>query len=178
VNKECSINGCTANVLARGWCSKHYQRWWAYGDPEFLPPSTRPVMDRLWEKVSKRGHGGCWIWLGAVNNKGYGVIRLEDGRTALVHRVTYVDAHGEIPDGLELDHLCRVINCVRPSHLDPVTHKINSLRSRSIMAANARKTHCKHDHEFTSENTRINARTGHRACLACIRGRTRAAAEG
>ena len=87
-----------------------------------------------------------------------------DGETA--HRVAYRLEVGPIPRGLVLDHLCRVRNCVRPDHLEPVTRGENVLRGETIPAANRAKTACKDGHDFDEENTYI-APNGHRGCRKC-----------
>ena len=67
---------------------------------------------------------GCWLWTGRVNKStGYG-----EQANDLAHRLFYESLVGEIPAGLELDHLCRVHRCVNPSHLEAVTHRVNVLR--------------------------------------------------
>ncbi len=104
----------------------------------------------------------CVLWQGARNNNGYGV-RTVCQRQVLAHRYAYEMERGPIPDGLELDHLCRVRECVNPAHLEPVTHAENMRRS-----APAQKTHCQRGHEFSDENTRI-APNGRRICRACRR---------
>lgn len=104
---------------------------------------------------------------------GYGKVGLPpaDGlpkRTAKVHRVVYEALVGPIPDGMVIDHLCRQPSCVNPAHLEPVTRRENVLRGLTLPAANARKTHCKHGHEFTPENTYLFP-TGTRGCRTCAR---------
>lgn len=73
----------------------------------------------------------------------------------MAHRMAYEELVGPIADGLQIDHLCRVRCCVNPAHLEPVTQAENIRRGVSPTAANRRKTHCKHGHEFTTENTRL-----------------------
>lgn len=110
------------------------------------------------------------MWHGAVNEHGYG--RFWDGRTmASAHRYAYRLVIGEIPDGLELHHQCETPLCVNPSHLEPMTQRDNNRISNSITAINARKTHCKHGHEFTPENTLLKRRGdgARRQCRACHR---------
>lgn len=123
---------------------------------------------------------GCWLWLGALTDEGYGVMR-GCGQTR-AHRVTYVLFVGDVPKGLHLDHLCRVRRCVNPDHLEPVTPLENQRRSPISMATvNSSKTHCKHGHEFNEANTGIEQRTptlAIRYCKACKRGRERAARKG
>ncbi|TDD77726.1 HNH endonuclease [Actinomadura rubrisoli] len=88
-------------------------------------------------------------------------------KNVVVHRFVYESLVGPIPEGLVLDHLCRVRACCNPAHLEPVTDRVNILRGASITAANARKTHCDHGHEFTSQNTYRHR--GRRLCRACNR---------
>lgn len=77
--------------------------------------------------IEDRGHSTpCWIWGGQFNDRGYG---LTTGAHRLAHRAVWVNANGPVPDGMELDHLCRVRACVRPEHLEPVTHQENMRRS-------------------------------------------------
>ena len=85
-----------------------------------------PWSPNLW-RIEDRGYlTPCWIWLGAKDPLGYGRFR---NRT-IAYRFSYEQVKGSIPDGLELDHLCRVPSCVNPDHLEPVTHHENLLRGR------------------------------------------------
>ena len=109
---------------------------------------TIPVLDRFWAKVQQTE--SCWLWTAARDHRGYGEFRVElpPARPAKAHRFAYETLIGPIPDGLELDHLCRVRNCVNPEHLEPVTGRVNTLRGESPAAQNARKTHCVRGHEL------------------------------
>ncbi len=70
-------------------------------------------------------NSGCWLWAGFIHPKnGYGSYRM-NGRTCGAHRASYELHVGPIPDGYDLDHLCRVRSCVNPSHLEPVTRREN-----------------------------------------------------
>ncbi len=114
---------------------------------------------------------GCWEWIGYDGPNGYGRVKLV-GRNILAHRAVYEALVGTIPEGAELDHLCRNRRCVNPAHLEPVTRRVNVLRGVAPAAVNAKKTHCIRGHEYTPENTRAGInRAGHptRACRTCIR---------
>jgi hypothetical protein len=81
---------------------------------------------------------------------------------------------GPIPEGLNIDHLCRVKACCNPAHLEPVTQHENIMRSPIALAAiNARKTHCKYGHEFTEANT-IRTKNAKRQCRECHNANIRA----
>lgn len=93
----------------------------------------RPAGER-WS-IEERGYvTPCRVWLGCVNSKGYGV-RGVDGRRVLVHRHAYEQAHGPIPDGLVVDHLCRVRECFNADHLEAVTPTVNTQRSHSPLSS-------------------------------------------
>ncbi|MCX4663346.1 HNH endonuclease signature motif containing protein [Streptomyces uncialis] len=71
----------------------------------------------------------CVLWTGPVSRKGYGVTNSDDNATTVqVHRVAYEAAHGPIPDGLVIDHLCRIPACANPEHLEAVTNAENVRR--------------------------------------------------
>lgn len=76
-----------------------------------------------------RGYNGglCWVWQRSLTTPGYGQVRI-DGKLHHAHRVYYESANGPIPDGLDLDHLCRVRACVNPTHLEPVSRAVNIQR--------------------------------------------------
>ena len=110
---------------------------------------------------------GCWEWTGYRKPQGYGQYgNGRDGSPVKAHRFAYELLVGPIPDGLELDHLCRNPSCVRPDHLEPVTHRENMLRSHSFIARKAAQTHCVNGDEYTPENTGI-AKNGTRHCKTC-----------
>lgn len=71
---------------------------------------------------------GCWNWLLHRIPTGYGQVRVR-GRAHLAHRFNWEMANGPVPDGLELDHLCRNRGCVNPAHLEVVTHHENLRRA-------------------------------------------------
>lgn len=71
---------------------------------------------------------GCWVWQHYKDRKGYGVIKRK-GKGYRAHRHIYEQHRGKIPEGLQLDHLCRNTSCVNPDHLEPVTNAENTRRS-------------------------------------------------
>lgn len=90
---------------------------------------------RFMDKVSKKESGGCWEWTAAIDAHGYGRFGVPgrtraDWRMRLAHRVSYETFVGPIPEGLDLDHLCRVTACVNPEHLEPVSRRENVARQR------------------------------------------------
>lgn len=107
---------------------------------------------------------GCWQWVGGFHGRGYGSYK---GRMAYseVYRLTI----GSIPEGKELDHLCRNHACVNPNHLEPVTHRENMLRGTCPTAINSRLTVCRRGHPLSGENClSYKYRDGtHRKCRTC-----------
>jgi hypothetical protein len=77
----------------------------------------------------------CWLWTGTIANNGYGHIYREGGPLMTAHRLSYEVHVGPIPDGLTIDHLCRVRHCVNPDHLEPVTVAENNRRGREARKA-------------------------------------------
>jgi hypothetical protein len=124
---ECSIDGCQSPTKARGWCGKHWTRWRTYGDPLTVKTGRGlTVEQRFWRFVDKTD--SCWIWTGNLF-QGYGLFSIRSGVPVRAHRFSYELTHGGIADGMELDHLCEVKRCVRPDHLEAVTHAENMRRS-------------------------------------------------
>lgn len=132
---------------------------------------TEKIEKRFWSKVSLPDEGGCMSWLASKNPFGYGQIKV-GFRPVVAHRVSYALRVGTVPEGMEIDHLCRNRVCVAPNHLEAVTHRVNMLRGKTIGAENSRKTHCKHGHEFSYENTYMTP-TGARQCRTCRNRRHR-----
>lgn len=120
---------------------------------------------RFWEKVQVSDNG-CWTWTAAKSVDGYGHFKF-DGRTCIASRLVYLCVVGEIPAGYEVDHLCRQRSCVNPSHLEAVTHRVNSLRSSNVGGKNATKTHCPRGHAYTKGNTSVERNGGGRTVRRC-----------
>jgi len=158
-------------------------------------PGAPSFEERFWLKVDKESGpvhpelGMCWIWVGAKGPRGYGVT-VAGGpslgtakRMTQAHIVSYELANGKVPVGLELDHLCRVHSCVRPDHLEAVTHAENMRRAvwseagREAMRASQKRrmakiTHCRVGHPLFGENLYVDSR-GRRSCKECHRCWTR-----
>ena len=136
-----------------------------------MPKRTLPPLERFWPKVNKNGPvpphapelGPCWLWLGYCRDGRYPWMRYE-GRPVAAYRVAYILLVGPIPDGLQLDHLCRVVSCVNPRHLEPVTQQENVRRQ---WAANPLSPTCPKGHLFDPENTGYDR--GTRFCRKCSR---------
>lgn len=99
-----------------------------------MPTRTEDVATYIDERISE-DENGCWNWRLALNTGGYGLCFRRDWR-GLAHRFTYTHLVGTIPDGMQLDHLCRKRACVNPDHLEPVTAATNV--QRGVRAVNAR----------------------------------------
>lgn len=126
--------------------------------------------ERFWKRVRRGGLNECWQWLGRIGERGYGMVdltRYPVRHTTTAHRVVYERLVGPIPEGLDLDHLCRNRQCVNPRHIEPVTRIENLRRGRLALRAD----HCKHGHPFTEANARYVG--DRRFCRACDRDRAR-----
>lgn len=128
---------------------------------------------RILDKVLVPENGGfqppCWLWTCAKQNLGYGMTWF-DGKLIYAHRFFYEQIVGVIPNKKQLDHLCRVTNCVNPAHLEAVSHRTNILRGKH----GALKTHCANGHPWIPENIyRCKSKHAHygfrNECLICKR---------
>jgi hypothetical protein len=123
---------------------------------------------QFWSKVTYEPNCGCWLWVGAINSTGYGAFWFEK-RSVSAHRFLHDRLFGHVP-GLDLDHLCRVRNCVNPTHLERVTRSENMLRGVNVGCSNRLKTHCPNGHPYSGSNLETLAGTDgftHRRCIIC-----------
>lgn len=129
---------------------------------------------RLWTRITWES-SDCWIWTGGRNAQGYGVISLTAAFVRYrypAHRVLYERLIGPIPEGLQLDHLCRVHACVRPDHLEPVTNRENTMRGNAPMAVVARTGVCPRGHSLADAFTvKSGPQVGRRNCRPCTQER-------
>jgi len=118
----------------------------------------------VWAKADMTDPASCWPWKASITAKGYGKFQI-GGDTKLAHRVAYEQAIGPIPEGLQIDHLCRNRRCINPQHLEAVTGRVNVRRGNT-----GNRTECINGHGYTPENTRLDKK-GHRYCLQCSRAK-------
>jgi hypothetical protein len=123
-------------------------------------PRGTPIATRIKAKCITDSNG-CWIWQGTKSG-GYGQIAV-NGKQLYVHRASYECFKAKIPDGLTLDHLCKNKRCCNPEHLEPVTMRVNVLRSENPCAVNAKKTTCPRGHEYDQDRSKV----GGRQCRKC-----------
>jgi hypothetical protein len=128
------------------------------------------LIKTFWSHVNKNGPipkhrpslGRCWLWTGAIART-YPKFRA-GLKNVGAHRFAYELKNGKIPEGKQLDHLCRVRHCVRPTHTEPVTHRINQLRGNTLGARNLAKKNCPYGHPLTKVKGQ-----NRRHCITCRR---------
>ena len=136
------------------------------------------MSDKFWSKINKNGPvpsdrpelGQCWVWIASLDTTGYGRFwsgTRPDRRLQPAHRISYELSVGYIPDGMDIDHLCRNRCCVNPSHLEPVTRKENLRRGIRPGRYQTAKTHCPKGHPYEGSNLFMDR--GRRHCMTCKR---------
>lgn len=130
--------------------------------------SNLDLWDKLGVRVLKNSipepNSGCWLWTGSLHKNGYATLKWDQGKSSeMAHRASYHAFKGDIPDGLVLDHKCKVRSCVNPDHLEPVTYSENNRRSprKSPM-----KNNCIRGHELSGSNLIVDKK-GWRTCRIC-----------
>lgn len=111
---------------------------------------------------------GCWEYRGSTTD-GYGRVEWRDQERRVgkyVHRAAYEALVGEVPPGLQLDHLCRNRKCWNPDHLEPVPNRVNMLRGESPSAVAFRNGTCVRGHPMVPGSYYIRS-DGHRYCREC-----------
>lgn len=132
------------------------------------PPNGRTAHKDLIERLDYRIQTGpgCWLWTGALTIDGYGSVYFSPEKKGLMaHRVVYELLRGPIPDGLQIDHLCRNTRCVNPDHLEPVTQRVNVRRGHKL------PDDCGHDPALRE------VRSGRSRCPICLRATARRASQ-
>lgn len=124
---------------------------------------SRPRILDLFEARVVR-HDGCWLWTGAHNDQGYGQLWFGARRMVYAHRWAYERYVGPIPEGYDIDHLCKNSGCCNPAHLEAVTHRENIRRGRA-----ATKTACNYGHDWTDPRNVYTRPNGRRYCAECSR---------
>lgn len=165
--RTCTVDGCDKPLRAHKMCAAHWSKWRRSAsqdevrssDPEVRfqkatrwgePPSYRPEL------------GPCLIFLGADNGNGYGQFQYNNGkRNGYAHRYAWERVHGPIPDGLTVDHLCRVRRCVNVEHMELTDRVDNYLRGV------ATRDSCPNGHPYTPESTYYKPGKNARCCRIC-----------
>lgn len=148
-------------------------------------PGSETAMDRYFANVraglwSPTMQSYCLLWVGKLNHEGYaqmGWISLVDKQQhSTGHLFAYERFVGPIPEGFQVDHLCRVRNCVASWHLEAVTPRENLLRGNTFQALNVAKTQCPEGHPYDKANTYVWT-DGSRHCRTCARATSAAIRE-
>lgn len=135
---------------------------------------NKPIETRFFEKVEKDADTGCWNWTGATFTSPGGLkyAQFSDKKTVRGSRWAYEHWNGPIPEGYEIDHLCRNTLCVNPQHLEAVTPQENRRRSNNTYWVAHYTNVCKNGHEIVGDN-RMDDSRGRKRCRVCWKAKVR-----
>lgn len=122
------------------------------------------LLERYADRLVEDPETGCINWTGQVVNWGYGRVTI-DRKVYAVHRVFYEIFKGPIPEGMQVDHICRNRLCQNPDHLQAVT------KSENVALGHLRNTHCPKGHPYEDGNIIFD--NGARRCRTCNREKCR-----
>lgn len=131
-----------------------------------MEPLTEKTIAEFLKRLIKGTEEECWNWSGDKATNGYSRLRDSSGKKVGAHRLSYTIFKGEIPEALEIDHLCRNRWCLNPAHLEAVTTKTNVLRGIGPAAFNSHKTHCIRGHPLSGGN--LILKNNKRNCRICV----------
>lgn len=132
--EQCSVDGCENPCVARGYCNGHYVRWKRSGDAGADLIAQHRSPDRNPEAAfaaRTQIEGECLIWTGWKDRDGYGAIRVA-GKHLAAHRYAWERAHGPIPEGMMVDHICHNPGCVNVHHLRLATRAQNGANRKGL----------------------------------------------
>lgn len=124
---RCILPECDRPFYGKGLCEVHYARQRRHGGLHDMRASVSDPGERFRARIE--AGDDCWLWQGPPNGSGYGTFRIA-GRTIGAHVMAVIFDGREVPEGMEVDHLCFTPLCVRPDHLEVVTHDENQRRRR------------------------------------------------
>lgn len=183
---SCGLCAETRPIIARGLCSRCYQRAKVDGTlASHQRTARKPFVESLAEARSRETVDGCWPWP-TVNRFGYPTCVASEGRPVGAHVAVWKSVNGAIPQGLQLDHLCHTDDagcpggvgcthrrCVNPAHLEPVTHQEQQRRKHGY-----RSPTCSRDHDREGNTMWVRDVSGslYRKCRTCHRENERSRA--
>jgi len=178
--RTCSIGDCGRPVIARGLCSRCYQRAEAAGELDHYGRQYRTFEESLALAMEAETDEGCWPWPAVHPTNGYPTSVLAAGVRVKAYVASWTALNGPVPDGKTLDHqchtrsttcaggpTCRHRRCVRPDHLTPATRSEQQRWRPSYTSPT-----CPRGHERTEANTAIQKRSDgseHRRCRECTK---------